>query len=406
MTRLSCLRSLCVFMLIIAFGAPLSAQFESPAGALPIFQGPPGARALGIGGAFIGVADDATAAEANPAGLTILSRPEISLHVRSHDIAYGDDDDSAIRPSFASYAAPAGPLVWSIYYTSAIDFDTTSTIQFDPEPGFDIGDRFAFGGPVRVQRFGVAAAFKPFPLLSIGGAVGATRAEVDTGFNLIGPTVFDGDEFLVEVDDRTEGSDTGLSYNLGLLINPGGRFSAGVVYKREPDLQADNLFQGRACFAPCTLAELQQEEFIELDAFEVDVPVPDSYGVGIAFRPFPRGLIALDYSIQSSETEIFDEDLEDFRNTDIEVNTWRVGGEYLIGIRGGNVFIPIRVGYAREEDQDFEFSGNFGEEANITTFGSGIVFGNTELAVSVATGKTITTDDDIRQIIFSAIRRF
>src|ERR1051325_7768733 len=39
----------------------------------------PGARAVGMGGAFIGRADDATAAETNPAGLTILARPEISL---------------------------------------------------------------------------------------------------------------------------------------------------------------------------------------------------------------------------------------------------------------------------------------------------------------------------------------
>src|SRR2546422_11079012 len=38
----------------------------------------PGARALGMGGAFIGVADDATAAVTNPAGLVILQRPGLS----------------------------------------------------------------------------------------------------------------------------------------------------------------------------------------------------------------------------------------------------------------------------------------------------------------------------------------
>ena len=45
----------------------------------------PGARAIGMGGAFIGRADDATAAETNPAGLTILARPEISLEYRHRD---------------------------------------------------------------------------------------------------------------------------------------------------------------------------------------------------------------------------------------------------------------------------------------------------------------------------------
>ena len=43
----------------------------------------PGARSLGIGGAFVALADDATAAYANPAGLTQLVRPEMSVEGRS-----------------------------------------------------------------------------------------------------------------------------------------------------------------------------------------------------------------------------------------------------------------------------------------------------------------------------------
>ena len=38
-----------------------------------------GARAVGMGGAFIGVADDATAASWNPAGLIQLEKPELSI---------------------------------------------------------------------------------------------------------------------------------------------------------------------------------------------------------------------------------------------------------------------------------------------------------------------------------------
>ena len=41
-----------------------------------------GARALGMGGAFIAIADDATAASWNPAGLAVLERPEASLVVQ------------------------------------------------------------------------------------------------------------------------------------------------------------------------------------------------------------------------------------------------------------------------------------------------------------------------------------
>ena len=45
----------------------------------------PGARSRGLGGAFISVADDATAAFTNPAGLMILSKPEISLEGQFSD---------------------------------------------------------------------------------------------------------------------------------------------------------------------------------------------------------------------------------------------------------------------------------------------------------------------------------
>ena len=57
---------------------------------------PPGARSLAMGNAFVGLADDATAAYANPAGLMWLTRPEVSLEVRNRqDIHRYPDRGSA-----------------------------------------------------------------------------------------------------------------------------------------------------------------------------------------------------------------------------------------------------------------------------------------------------------------------
>ena len=42
----------------------------------------PGARSMALGGAFVALADDATAAFANPAGLVQLMRPEVSAELR------------------------------------------------------------------------------------------------------------------------------------------------------------------------------------------------------------------------------------------------------------------------------------------------------------------------------------
>jgi len=76
-----------------------------------------GARALGMGGAFIAVADDATAASWNPAGLIQLDFPEISavwaaFH-RSEDNSSGEHPDmngkehiSESSPNYFSFAYP------------------------------------------------------------------------------------------------------------------------------------------------------------------------------------------------------------------------------------------------------------------------------------------------------------
>ena len=85
----------------------------------------PGARALGMGGAFVAVADDATAVVANPAGLTILQRPEISAEYKftrfrnninaftntpddgnTNTVHSRDFDDSVNTPSFFSFVYP------------------------------------------------------------------------------------------------------------------------------------------------------------------------------------------------------------------------------------------------------------------------------------------------------------
>src|ERR1700740_1184789 len=80
------MRKVSLFLAICALATvPLAAQntdIESLSG-LTFNFGNPGARSLGMGGAFLGLADDASAAEANPAGLTILRKPEVSIEART-----------------------------------------------------------------------------------------------------------------------------------------------------------------------------------------------------------------------------------------------------------------------------------------------------------------------------------
>src|SRR6266849_5827150 len=74
------------FVICLAVALPgwtQNTDIDSLAG--PQFNfGNPGARSLGMAGAFLGLADDASAAEANPAGLTILRKLEASIEARNY----------------------------------------------------------------------------------------------------------------------------------------------------------------------------------------------------------------------------------------------------------------------------------------------------------------------------------
>src|SRR5262245_16065163 len=127
-------------VLLLAAGTTLAlagsarAQSDNPANAGVQFDfSLPGARSLGLGGAFVAVADDATAAWSNPAGLLALTRQEVSVEGRFWNFAsdsvvaghafgsptgVGFDavsglreetfDESTGAPSFISYVYPKG----------------------------------------------------------------------------------------------------------------------------------------------------------------------------------------------------------------------------------------------------------------------------------------------------------
>ena len=122
--------------------SPQSAAFRPPS----IFSAPlprgSGARALGAAGAFTAVADDATAASWNPAGLIQLERPEVSFmlretwvvherHTDSESFSVGEDnfDDGNLNYLSAVYPFRLADrnFVFSMNYQEAYDFNQTFT---------------------------------------------------------------------------------------------------------------------------------------------------------------------------------------------------------------------------------------------------------------------------------------
>jgi long-subunit fatty acid transport protein len=79
------LRAAAILVLVVGDPSPASAQASLQVPLQFDFTNP-GARSLALGSAFVGLADDATSAFTNPAGLMNLDPPEVSFEIRGRDL--------------------------------------------------------------------------------------------------------------------------------------------------------------------------------------------------------------------------------------------------------------------------------------------------------------------------------
>ncbi len=321
----------CAEVFLQAITDPAFGACEGNVSTFPFDLLAPGARSLGLGGAFAAVADDATAAEANPAGQTILTRPEVSVHVRnaSYDVRFfnanqldsvpppdfldyspvgpGPIDryrDSSTKVSFLSFVYPFERFVLSGFYQNSgalrATSEITTTIQSsDP---FFADDRFVAGSGVDVEAesFGLSGAFRISDLFSIGASIKHSSLDLQSFssssvFNFRDLPYFfpDAGPYYDEITlgSRVYGTDHDLTWNLGLLVNPNGKFSAGVVYKTGGDYKLTNQLYV-IDLASCADAPCADGNFVGAATRKQTISLPDVLSIGVAWRPSDTWLIS------------------------------------------------------------------------------------------------------------------
>ena len=143
-----------VTMIFVVILVPVAAHAQGGPALLEFSFSNPGARSMGFGGAFIALADDATAAFANPAGLVQLVEPEVSVEGRfwGYDTRYteggrivgpptgiGIDNTAGLRSgvasadltdfSYLSFVFPIGDWSLAFYRHKAANFEAVTTTQ-------------------------------------------------------------------------------------------------------------------------------------------------------------------------------------------------------------------------------------------------------------------------------------
>jgi long-chain fatty acid transport protein len=409
----------------------------------------PGARARAMGGAFIGRADDATAAETNPAGLSLLVRPEVSLeygfrNTRSvaNDVINIPVKNFDITPSPVQNPDPNGEFDPTISEFHALDtLDEINQLGFAsivyPMHGVTLAvsrhqlikTQAAVNGAVSSSPFhfvepnsfvGSADINQANYAISLAGKIGdyfALGANVKIADFQFDSTIaarqksqpFFGDHFTSTISS----SDTKVGFTVGALIRPSSKVSLGVVYRYEPEFTLDAFVDNHDFGGSPLIIARTGNSTSKMD-------IPDSVGAGISLSPSPNLNVNFDvvrvlhsqlenidtgYSLFTHLLPTFDRageiafKIED--GTDIHV-----GAEYLH--TAGNWIVAFRGGYYRQEPNRFFlasaanpdidlflrpiFGKTPGEDYHHFTAGSGLTYGQFQLDFAVDLSPAIETD--------------
>jgi len=319
-----------------------------------------GARAMGMGGAHIAVAEDFSALWWNPAGLSRIRRIELSGGLiyekeRNRTLLYNygkGETDSHTKLASGGIAVPIpiyrGSFVFGVGFNRPKSFD--SSLKFrgrSPEEGFwQEGLELRSGG---LYNWALGAAIDLSPSLSAGATIMLWGGEEDYTWNMA-KNILDaqGDTLLV-VNNRDHFLDdySGINLKLGLLFRAnryiifGGTLESPLRLTIEQDWtsQTDSLFNNDST--------IQTEDY---GYYKYKLRLPYKLCLG-ARLTLPYLILATDLNYtdwSQAEYKYPPEDVSSFNpymsDAYRDVLSWHIGAETLVPTLG----VKLRLGYYRD----------------------------------------------------------
>lgn len=353
-----------------------------------------GSKALSMGGAFRGLADDWSACFWNPAGLAYLPNSEVSFNIYTfnfrpeyipkvhfgqegylYSIGYNDatfypEDRVLFLPSFSGfYKFPqiegfSGGIAffvpyklqskWDIYKPPDEYLPTVSYPRYDHRTSILIWDLH----PTVAKDFMEGK-------LSLGAGLSIQRADFELKRAVLTPTIYTRpyEYFPVDWDLKTNG--WGLGFNVGVLYKASPKLQFGLSYQSPVDIELKGTLDLEMYFP--TLKPIYEGGTYRHsnEDFETTLPLPGNLGVGVAYKPLERLTLSFDVSstnwsrLDYLESEDFFLDLVLINDTlwyvlfpdeskllfnwD-NITRFSLGGEYLFGEK-----LYVRAGYFFEQ---------------------------------------------------------
>ena len=339
-----------------------------------------GARAIGMGGAFIAVADDATAASWNPAGLIQLETPEVSVvysyfHWREdykshfHPEAEGTNEKYADDLNYFSAALPF--QLFRQNFVASINFQRLYDMYKNLNFGYNFSGQFSNGVPWHlnliqrfkqnggIKAFAPAIAYQVTPRFSVGATFNIwtdnlfwdnewTETTKARGRGAKGPYPIETDTFIYEKFSNFEG----FNMNFGFLWQITRVLTFGGVFKTPFTAHLTHHYFFRSTQTYPTLNNSVTNMYAP-SPDKQRLKMPASFGFGVAFRLSDAFTYSLDIyrTLWSDFFRVikgFPDEFSDIDNrlrykSNVHDTTQiRTGMEYLFILE--KTIIPLRVG--------------------------------------------------------------
>ena len=349
----------------------------------------PGARSLALGGTFIGLADDATSASTNPAGLAQLSRLEFSVEGRYRTLFtnflaggrltgeitkigidtingpfFDETSENLAGLSFLSVVYPRQQWTIAGYRQEGARVRRNATIN----GAFFSGEDFLEGSDLRqipglafveanIVHYGSSFAVR-VGKVSAGAGVSLSRLDYSAryqgfDFDATFPAFYEAASFTSAplFEEVQVGDDWGVGAVAGVMVYPTYKIQIGASYRRGARFDFSGAIRSG-------VPELQPMP----DSYAGKFTIPDVVGVGVALRPVDGLIIVLDvdrvkYSALNDFVRsqiVFEPDERDLYAVP-DATEIHVGGEYLI--TRWPLRPAVRVGFWNEGDHSVTYSG-------------------------------------------------
>lgn len=354
------------------------------------FASPPnpvgsGARALGMGGAFIAVADDATAASWNPGGLVQLKTPEISVvgnwFHRTEDIDFANHPEASGSQSVSkgdlNYLSMVYPfnffnrnMVVSLNYQKLYDFarewdfqlttdETTDPID-SPIPGLPpiiihttTKEKIHHEQSGGLSALGIAYSIQIVPQLSFGFTLNIWDNDLTpnkwekinhvVGTNTITVPINTTMSKDIYNAEKNKYLFKGLNFNIGMLWQITDKLTTGIVLKTPftADIKRENCL-------------IDQNQLNERTYYDEKLDMPMSCGIGLLYKILDEFRISADVyrtewqdyiytKSDGTKISLITNKSKDKSNIDPTYQV-RFGMEYLLVNPKSHYVIPLRAG--------------------------------------------------------------